>query len=377
MKNVTILSTYSLDEPVLRNRITPFIDLALERGFLVTLVNPEGGEYHQSNHTGYTHKAVDAPQANRGNFIVRTLREIFLARKILKSVPDDIDVILVTIPSMFLLFLFKRSFERKSVLDVRDITWEYLSESSFLIRIAKNIFQSFARKKVLNFDFFSVTNNAEKKYLNERLGVSLDLIELCPNGISKEQFKEVSSIKENYKLTGKNRFVVSYVGNVGVAQNLMTLVSTARLLPNVSFFVVGKGSDFDRVEKASYGCTNVNFLGRLSWDEIPKIYEESDILWAQLTPDFSGAVPSKLYEYLATGKPVIYGGFGEAVNVFSEFENLHFIEPNNSNMLASKIEKLKSSSSCARLSHSNREKIKDGYIREEAVERLYKNIFNG
>ena len=50
-----------------------------------------------------------------------------------------------------------------------------------------------------------------------------------------------------------------------------------------------------------------------------EIYTDSDILYAQLKKEFEGAVPSKLYEYLSTGKFIIYGGLGEALNLL---ENL-------------------------------------------------------
>ena len=121
MKKIAFLSTYSLNEPVLKNRITPFIDLALERSFSVTLVNPKGGCHDGTSK--FRHKALDTEQANKGNFFIRAWNELRLANKVLKNTPHDTDCVCITIPSMFLIFLFKPATARMSLLDVRDITW--------------------------------------------------------------------------------------------------------------------------------------------------------------------------------------------------------------------------------------------------------------
>lgn len=376
MKKIAFLSTYSLNEPVLKNRITPFIDIALERGFTVTLVNPSGGEYHQSADKNFRHRALNIPQANRGNFFVRTLREISLARKILKSAPDDVDVTFVTIPSMFLLFLFGRGRFKYSVLDVRDLTWEYLSEGSAVMRSAKRVFRLCAGLKVPKFNLYTVTNKAEEKYLLDRFGVSPERIILCPNGISRRQYEQVLAMPEPVKVAKNESPTMVYVGNVGLAQNLVTLVETAKMLPNFNFVIVGGGSDFERIQKSAKGVPNIDLKGRIDWNEVPSVYQQADILWAQLTPEFSGAVPSKLYEYLATGKPVIYGGMGEAVSVVSDFERVCLVAPEDSNELVAAIESFVSDNNVSRLSRNNQRKIADSFIRENSVHRFYEKLLS-
>ena len=377
MNQIVFLSTYSLNEPVLKNRVAPFIDLALERGLSVTLVNPVGGKYQNSSHPKFHHKTVDTPQANRGNFFFRTMRELILARKILKNAPKDVDILFVTIPSMFLLFFFSSSRAKFSILDVRDLTWEYLSDKSFISRLAKRVFGFLAKLKISNFHYYSVTNEAERSYLTNQLDVDSEKIVSCPNGISAQQFKQVSSFSNNNSSSVGKRPTVLYVGNVGVAQNLLTLIEAAKLLPNVDFIIVGSGSDVQNISAAAKGVKNMHMRGRVDWSEIPAIYQKADILWAQLTPDFSGAVPSKLYEYLATGKPVIYGGVGEAVSVVSEFDGVYIVPPDESKELVSCIRNVVSAPSGFQLSLNNRKKIEEKYIREKSVEKFYNNILNG
>lgn len=374
MTRIVFASSYSFDEPVVRNRLTPFIDAALDRGFSVTLVNPIGGHYHRDNDTCFEHLALELPQANRGGFFIRTLREIILSWKILNRIPKNNDVVFITIPSMFLLFLFHGYSEAIKVVDVRDLTWEYLSDKSKLFKTAKLFFRYLAIRKFRSFDYFCVTNKVEKKYLGNRMEIEKSRIILCTNGISNFQFKHlVEAVKFN-TCNSHKRPCITYIGNVGVAQNLMTLVEAAKLLPDVDFRIVGGGSDMQRIEAAVRHVPNLVMVGRIDWGSIPAEYQMADILWAQLTPEFSGAVPSKLYEYLTTGKHVIYGGLGESVSVISEFDGVDIVQPSNVNDLVALIKHIINSNKHRCYNFANRGLIQEKYIREVAVNRFYQTL---
>jgi glycosyltransferase involved in cell wall biosynthesis len=377
MRRIVFASTYSLAEPVLKNRLTPFIDLALDRGFSVVLVNPVGGDYHRAQERNFSHVVLDIPQANRGNFFIRTLRELLLARKVLAGIPGDSDVVFVTIPSMFLLFLFHGFGNSLKVLDVRDLTWEYLSDTSIVMRCAKAFFRFLARWKLPRFDFYCVTNSAERKYLVEEVQVVPEEIVRCSNGITIKQFQRLAQVDYDFSPEKPKRPCLTYIGNVGVAQNLITLVEAAKQLPDVDFRIVGGGSDQARIEDAARTAPNIEMTGRVDWTVIPAAYQQADVLWAQLTPEFSGAVPSKLYEYLATGKRVIYGGLGEAVSVISGFEDVEIVQPGNVPELVSAIRKATAPNERLQVNLSNRQKVKENYIREISVERFYQRICEG
>lgn len=377
MQKIVFASTYSLAEPVLKNRLTPFIDLALDRGFSVVLVNPAGGSYHRAQDEKFSHLDLDILQANRGNFFIRTLRELLLARKVLAGIPKDSDVLFLTIPSMFLLFLFHGFSKSLKVLDVRDLTWEYLSDKPIVMRYAKALFRFLAKWKLPRFDFFSVTNSAERKYLVEQIQVDPEKIIQCSNGITIEQFQSLAKVDYDSSSEMSKRPCLTYIGNVGVAQNLITLIEAAKQLPDVDFRIVGGGSDQARVEDAAREIHNIEMTGRVDWKAIPKAYQQADVLWAQLTPEFAGAVPSKLYEYLATGKRVIYGGVGEAVSVVSEFQDVEIVPPNSVSELVSAIRKAIYTGQCSQINLSNRQKVQEKYIRELSVERFYQQIGEG
>lgn len=374
MSNIVFLTTYSFDEPVVKNRLTPFMDLALDRGISVTLVNPAGGNYHRDSDKQFRHVALNIPQANRGNFLVRTFCEMRLAQKVLDSAPKGSDYAFVTIPSMFLLFLSGRIRASKRLLDIRDLTWEYLSDKGVVTQFAKRFFRLLARRKIPTFDYVSVTNRAEETYLKENLSLPPTRIILTPNGITQAQFDNVSP--ESTRKPSNSRPLVAYVGNVGVAQNLVTLVNAARRLPNFDFKIVGGGSDYERVAAEAANTPNVIMTGRVDWPQIPPVYREADILYAQLSADFAGAMPSKLYEYLATGKPVIYGGVGEATDVLSQFDGIKIVPPDDSEALATGIDELIQARANSEINHANRDLIAANYIRETAADSFYQKVLD-
>ena len=173
----------------------------------------------------------------------------------------------------------------------------------------------------------------------DELGFAESQVKLVPNGVSREQFSKLSQIQKCKKDT-KTPIVISYLGNIGIPQNLCIFVDAALRLPKVIFNVVGAGENLKVVEDYAKkkGVSNVNFLGSLSWVNLFEIYTDSDILYAQLKKEFEGAVPSKLYEYLSTGKFIIYGGLGEALNLLENFDNFLTISPDNPGKLVEAIE---------------------------------------
>ena len=148
------------------------------------------------------------------------------------------------------------------------------------------------------------------------------------NGIDEKKFNQIKLI--NNKFSKDKEVIISYIGNIGVAQNLETILLAARKLKYIKFNIVGSGRDFKNIKNKIhyYNLENVKLYGRVNWENIIKIYQDTDILYAQLTKNFSSAIPSKLMS-ISSGKCIIYGGIGQAVEKLKFFENVFLIEPQN------------------------------------------------
>lgn len=379
MHSIAFVTTYPLEhEPVIKNRLMPFLEVAGEKGYAVVLVSPDEGEVPAPPGVDhFTHVPVGLHPFGKAGFFMRAIKEATLARKLLRQAKESgAEDIFITIPSMFLLFLSVFLGHQSRHLDIRDLSWEYLPDASITLRSAKWLFRRMAKLSVRSFANISVTNATEWDYAVSQFGLDENRLLLIPNGISRRQFNILSQTGVRTVSDAKGDVTVSYIGNVGLAQNLVLLLKAARRLPDLSFNIVGGGNDLERVGKTAreMGVPNVSLYGRVAWDEIPKIYQRTDILYAQLSKEFAGAMPSKIYEYLATGKFVIYGGIGQAPDILRQFDNNTIIPPDDEDALVQAIEEAVSQGKHAALSDGNVKKISEIYIREARAETFFDQI---
>lgn len=368
MSKVCIISANSLEsENASRNRILSLVNAALKQGHQVKLISMDHNNYQLLEDNNFHHYKIPFIDTKIPSFVKRAFLEIKIASLALNKAKQlNCDINLITIPSMFLLHMsILLPSDKVNVLDIRDLSWEYLDHKSLINRFAKKIFTQSAIFNLKRFKIISVTNDHEFDYISKYISKSQNIIKV-PNGVSLSIFEQLNLVKENKS----NKKTVTYIGNVGLAQDLSTLVEVSKQLPDVEFNIVGSGTDFERIAAlADRGSSNLNFLGRKSFDELIEIYNSSDILYAQLTPDFATAMPSKLYEYLSTGKYIIYGGTGVASTTLKRFENVSLIQPCSAEKLKQEIEKVFSDFNPS-LSILNRQKIQEQYIRDVTVKNL-------
>lgn len=368
IEKVFIVSSVPLTEPVVRNRLFPFFEVFLHRGCKVSCICPKSSYELSGLPEGVVLETVDIELVKTSNFIKRAFKEASDAKLLLKKAASLSDgVFLITIPSMFLAFLSPFYLSKKTaILDVRDLSWEYLSEASLVQRSAKRFFRLLFKCSVSFFKLVCATNETEVDFV-KKINNRLEVVHVS-NGIRLAQFNQL----KNSKLSGDKRFTVSYIGNIGLAQNLETLVDAARQLPGLEFKIVGSGVEENKIRAlvAQYGLENVQLTGRVSWEQVLCYYDSTHVLYAQLSEEFSGAMPSKLYEYLSTGKPVVYGGQGQAVETLNQFEGCHVVPPCEPAALADKLLELLARAEENKLSTKNKEVIKKNYIRENAAKLL-------
>lgn len=107
------------------------------------------------------------------------------------------------------------------------------------------------------------------------------------------------------------RFVVSYAGTMGWAQDMGTIVRSAALLRDrkeILFLFVGDGVEKGKAQAMSreMGLENMLWLPTQPWSVYPDILSASDACLINLCPELrTPVVPSKLLSIMAAGRPVI------------------------------------------------------------------------
>ncbi len=371
LPKLCIVSSYEFsDTNATKARLTVYLDI-LSQYFEIVFLCPAGSDIPVNDRV----KIYNVGQAPaRGDFFLRAVREIIYALRTLKVMRSlKPDIALVSSPSIFLLGL---STWKKCpiIFDVRDITWEYLSEGSFFQRLIKYIIRLFSRSMLAKSDMIIVTNYYEYEYMKRMLESKLLSvpIEIVSNGISLQRFTSLHSMKKNHET---DTHMLLYVGNVGLAQDLTTLIDAVILHPEITVKVIGKGTDLERIQQYTRDrqTANIEFVGGVSWEKLGEYYAQADILYAQITSGYESAIPSKLYEYLSLDVPVIYGGVGAAADLAKEFENIEVIEPSNSQILSDALERAKKMKGIHQ-GHHNSNRIKEKYLREGQVKKVVDKV---
>lgn len=159
--------------------------------------------------------------------------------------------------------------------------------------------------------------------LRDKKAVPRHKILFLPNGADTLRFSPRPSddqLKERLGLAGKQ--ILLWAGTLGYAHGIDNILQAAELLrdqPLIHFLFVGDGSaksDLLRIAD-DLKLRNVTFLDPVSLDLIPAYYSISFCALASLLdiPTYRGARPSKLFPALASAKPLIFIGEGEAAEL--------------------------------------------------------------
>jgi colanic acid biosynthesis glycosyl transferase WcaI len=106
-------------------------------------------------------------------------------------------------------------------------------------------------------------------------------------------------------------FVVSYAGNMGLAQGLETFLDAAQLLreePGIRFLILGEGVLRDALQQRvrDEALNNVLFLPHQPFERMSEVYGASDLNLVPLAAEAGGdALPSKVYRILACARPIL------------------------------------------------------------------------
>ena len=154
------------------------------------------------------------------------------------------------------------------------------------------------------------------------LGVPCARLRVIPNGVDDELFEktETEDRLRHTKLL-RNRFIVGYLGNHGLAQGLDTVLDAADRLRTeaVAFLLIGEGVEKSRLERKAREARleNVRFLRGVPRRRVPGLLAACDAGLVILRDDplFRITIPSKLYEYMAAGKPVLCSVGGETAGL--------------------------------------------------------------
>lgn len=196
------------------------------------------------------------------------------------------------------------------------------------------------------------------------------------NGVDSSKFKpELRSVKLHDELGEGAECVAIYAGLHGIAQGLEQIIHAAKQLTDLErklkIIFIGDGPEKESLIKEAKGLNIVKFLPPKPKEEIPKILASCDIALVPLKTYIPGAVPSKLYEAMASALPIILAAQGEAVNILNESQAGIAVTPGNVNEIAQAIRKLTLDGTLRkRLGMNGRIAVKEKFDRDKILSKF-------
>lgn len=160
---------------------------------------------------------------------------------------------------------------------------------------------------------------------------------LFRNGVNPHRF-ENKLVIENDKI-----FRIVYTGLLGVAQGILDICSNINFKElGVEFHIYGAGNEKDDLEQflKLNPDRGIYFHGSVSREVIPSVLSRHSATLIALVKNIYGAVPSKIYESMAAGLPIIFSGDGEGRSIIEKYDLGWTSSPKNYDELKINIQKL-------------------------------------
>jgi glycosyltransferase involved in cell wall biosynthesis len=180
-------------------------------------------------------------------------------------------------------------------------------------------------------------------------GIEPAKLHWIPNGIEPSFWQAADRVAARAELGVREHDVLaSYVGTIGMAHGLGTLITAAGLLrvsaPEVRILIVGDGAELPGLRDLAsrQGLTNVMFTGLVPREKVPGILAASDIALVTLKPSdvFKTVLPSKMFEAMAAARPIVLGVEGEAQSVLDRAGAGIAVQPGDAAAMAAAIVRL-------------------------------------
>jgi glycosyltransferase involved in cell wall biosynthesis len=277
-------------------------------------------------------------------------------------------------------YILSKIKESRFYLEIRDLWPQVLidmgaaTEKSLSVKLLRRI-ESLLYHKA---ERIVVLSEGSVDYITGR-GVDPGKVVLIPNGVLLEQFRITESRESIRKKLGlSEKFVAMYTGAHGQANALEIIIDAGVYTPDddVVFVLIGDGPCKAELQRKieEKGLGNVKMLPAVPKSSVPNLLNIADALIITLRSVklFSyGVSPNKIFEYMASGKPVICAVEGEVANMVTQANAGIVVEPENPKaILEAIISLMRDKRMCATYGENGRRFVGKNYSRSKMVEHL-------
>lgn len=277
----------------------------------------------------------------------------FMITAVLFGLPrlPHVDVVIASSPTLFSAvsgLVIARIRRVPLVLEVRDLWPEAIVGLGLMAPngLGVRLLSALARVLYTQAAHIVVVTDAFAERLRA-LGVPAHKVSVIPNGADTHLFAPDASARSAVRtnLGLDDQFVVAYVGSHGLSHGLGAVLDAAERQRDVTYLLVGDGADRDRLvaERDRRGLRNVIMHPSVPKSDVPGLYAAADVCLVPLrdVPLFSAFVPSKLFEVLAAGRPIVGAVRGEARTILERSAGAVLVDPERGDQIADAVDRLR------------------------------------
>lgn len=236
-----------------------------------------------------------APYGSKIYFLFFPIWSFFCFFNLIKINPDLIHA--CDSEGVFSSLIYSKLFRKKIIFDMWDATLCRAPQTKFF----RNFCSAIDRFLIKHTDMLLVP---DKERLNQ-IDLRQCKYEVIPNS-EKINSRPITQIK----FTKKKTIHISYVGTLSKDRGVDQIIKAAKELPDFHFTIAGYGPDEQYFQELLNNChlKNLDFLGRVNYEQAKKINQRSDIMISLLNPEFNNykyATSTKIFEAFSFFKPVI------------------------------------------------------------------------
>ena len=250
------------------------------------------------------------------------------------------DIIFATSPPLFvgvsgyLLSIFKHG---RFVLDVRDL-WPAAATALGELSNRRIVMLAEKIERILykNAAAIIAVTQGFCEFIRKKVSEDKEIYYI-PNGTVIDLFlPQPPDLELKASLGLQRKFVVTFAGTLGIAQGLWSIIHAAKLLrheEDIALLFIGDGPvKKNLIDLArELQLKNTFFHPQVPINNINPYLNISDVLLVSLKNDvvFDTFIPSKMFDFMSCGKPIILSVDGEARRIFTEAEAGIWVHPEN------------------------------------------------
>tara|TARA_B100000768_G_scaffold100252_1_gene93309 strand:- start:2470 stop:3654 length:1185 start_codon:yes stop_codon:yes gene_type:complete len=285
---------------------------------------------------------------HKGGIRDQAISFLTFAKAVNKEARDrDWDIIFATSSRLMTAVLGASIAKRKKIplyLDIRDLFIDSIKSiysNNLIIKTLIPLFSFLEKNTFKTATKINLVSHGFNDYVKE-IVPNLHLTNFT-NGIDNNflsyDFKKSKGISKKIEIL--------YAGNIGTGQGLHKIIPAAakKLNDKVNFKVIGDGSSKKYLIESlsSYRIDNVELIDPISRDSLNDYYKNADILFLHLNDyeAYKKVLPSKLFEYASTNKPILAGVSGFARDfIIENISDVKIFNPCNVEEMILGLEKI-------------------------------------